>query len=162
MLYGTKLTLFTQNNYRFSTSDEGRPTSLYFEDNLGNQGRWRRGHHQGELLCYQGQSLRLFIEPEAVESYLFGLEAHNIRLPKQQQPRFGNRAYGDYLVLQRGVIVRGISLAPIQGWHVLELCSPDYYARHGSSGTVELNDHTAPAANYATIPNIQNTVDWTL
>jgi hypothetical protein len=151
---------FTWNNYRFSTSEKARLTSLYFEDVQGNQGRWRREHRDGPLLVYQGKSWRLFIDPEEISNYAFGLEADNLRLAADQRPPFNNRAKGDYLVLTKGTQVRGISRRPVEGWHVLELCPPTYYPRHGSGGTVLLNDPSAGAADWNSIGD-QQIVDWT-
>lgn len=156
-LTAPQLALFTIGNYRFSTIDANRPSSLYFQDANGNQGRWRRGHAHGETLIYQGRSRRLFIAPDEMENYSSGLEDD----PRSLGNRFGSRANGDYQVLARGIAVRNISLDPVAGWHVLELCPPDYYARHGSAGEVSLDDDTVHAAIFAAVPTIADTVDWT-
>ena len=150
-----KLALFVQSNHQFSTSENGRLTSLYFEDMDGNQGRWRREHPGGECLFFQGKSRRLFMDSDELRNYMGDLEVHDWRTPQ----KFGGRARGDYNVLCLGKDIRNLSLCPFEGWHVLELCPPQYYARHGSSGTVLLNDNSAVAAAYNSIGDIMH-VDW--
>ena len=157
MLQPNQLALYSFANYSFSTQEEGRVTSLYFEDMLGNQGRWRREHPGGPLLVYQGKSRRLFVSPTELRNYRSDTEAS---LHQQDATPFGHRANGDYQVLRAGKSITGISLTASAGWHVLELCPPLYYARHGSSGRVTLTDPTAGAADYATVQTIAATSDW--
>jgi len=161
MLTQSQLALFTLKNYRFSTKENGRLTSLYFEDSERNQGRYRRDHKEGALLVYQGQSKRLFIHPDEQSNFCFGLESHNRFLPPDQICRFGYRAHGDYKVLSTGKAISNLSLQPIDGWHVLELSPMTFYARHGSSGTVTLKDKTIGDVDFDSLASIQNQVDWT-
>jgi hypothetical protein len=57
------LPFFVQANYRFSTNEPGRPSTLYFEDMVGRRGRYRRGHAQGSELIFQGHCHRIFVSP---------------------------------------------------------------------------------------------------
>lgn len=138
--------LFVYNNYRFSTSESGRLTSLYFEDAQGNQGRWRREHPLGELLIWQGKSIRLFINP---------------RQTSQFRPDTALRIYHD---IRDGIgNYPNYSVRPKEQWHVIEMCPPTFYVRHSSSGRILRIDPTAGAADYAGLANYTGAIaDWTL
>jgi hypothetical protein len=145
MLTTIQRNLFRYINYKFSTSEHGRLTSLYFEDAHGVQGRWRREHRDGPLLVYQGRSARLYISPQEIVNF-----HPDIALPiyRDLLDRIGN--YPNYSVL------------PVSGRHVIELCPPKFYFRHGSGGTVILNDPSAGSADFASLDNYTgNIVDWT-
>lgn len=125
------LSLFKPAHYKFSTSESGRITSLYFEAG-GIQGRWRRKHRDGKLLAYQGKSIRWFVDEQKWFSEF-------------QSDRGDASLY--WVQMKAGVNPRGFSMTPIQGYHVLELVPPaagsvKVIVNHCSSGTVILNDPT--------------------
>jgi len=114
------IALFTRENYKFSTKAGARLSSFYFQDNKGNQGRYRREHPDGELLVYQGRSLRLFAAPNKVKQ---GFNEHQI-----------------YTDINDGVKQHaGFSLVPVTGYHVWEFRPPNIPG-HGSGGTVLAED----------------------
>lgn len=138
--------LFAYSNYRFSTEEKGRQSSLYFEDAQGNQGRWRRQHPDGELLIWQGQSRRIYMHRKGMPFH-----ADNKMLKIYRDIQFVLRSDQNY------------SAVPRKHWHVIEMCPPSFYVRHRSSGRILLEDPTAGAADYAGIANYDGAlVDWTL
>jgi len=139
-------TLFTYLNYRFSTMDHGRLSSLYYQDAEGNQGRWRRQHRNGEALFFQGPSIRVFVSP----------------MQKNDFKEYA--AMPQYRDLVRLGEFPGYSLTPKSGWHVVELCPPKFYIRHCSGGAIELNDVTAGSTAYSKLANYDDSkvVDWTI
>jgi predicted ArsR family transcriptional regulator len=140
--------LFLFVNYRFSTNEReaGRPTSMYFEDAHGNQGRWRRGHRDGPLLVYQGKSLRLFVNPRQVGQFR---DDTALRIYRDIRDGIGN--YPNYSVL------------PKTQWHVVELVPPTFFVGHKSSGRVMLDDTTAGGAAFGELQNYDGNIsDWTL
>ncbi len=137
--------LFRSINYRFSTSEHGRLTSLYYQDAHGNQGRWRREHRDGPLLAYQGKSIRLFVNPRQV-----GYFRDDTALRIYQDIRDGIGHYPNYSVI------------PKEQWHVVEMVSPTFFVGHKSGGRVLLGDPTAGAADYAGLDNYTGQKsDWT-
>mgnify|MGYP000529977629 CR=1 FL=1 len=144
--------LFQPHHYQFSTLEAGgtRLSSLYFQDAKGVQGRWRRQHPTGELLVYQGKSLRLFIRPDKKNTFVDEME---------DDDNFARKLWMD---LRDGLPIDGYSAAPITGYHVIELVPPAYFVGHSSSGTVLLNDPTAGNASYIALANYTGTIiDWT-
>ena len=137
--------LFQHINYRYSTSERGRLTSLYYQDAHGNQGRWRREHRDGPLLVYQGKSLRLFVNPRQVANFR---DDTSLRIYQDIRDRLGH--YPNY------------SVVPKEQWHVVELVPPTFFVGHKSSGQVLLNDATAGAADYVGLAGYAGAIsDWT-
>jgi len=147
MLSNKYLELFKFTNYKFSTKRDGQASSLYFQDIQGNQGRWRREHRDGELLVYQGKSLRLFINPLGMDGFD---PDESLTIWKDKRDRIGNHPH--------------YSAAPCEGWHVVELVPPNFLMGHGSGGGVLLRDQTAGAAGFDLLGDYSNdqVSDWTV
>ena len=134
--------LFTRTNYKFSTTENGRLSSFYFQDSNGVQGRYRREHRDGEAVIYQGHSMRLFV----LDTSAFNQ----------------NEVRKIYDELIDGFQPAGYSLIPQDGYHVVEFMHPAKIL-HLSSGTVIRYDPDALAFNFDLLQAYQgNDSDWTL
>ena len=136
--YGT---LFQKSNYKFSTKDPGRLSSFYFEDRHGNQGRWRREHPRGELLVYQGQTIRFFTEsPEDFNPDMVELVWRTAKIG-----HFDHEHY---------------SRVPKNGWHVVEIARQPDTIGHCSGGTVVLADSDLASGSLPTDTYGGDISDW--
>jgi hypothetical protein len=144
--------------YQFSTIERGgtRLSSFYYQDLLGNQGRWRREHPDGTLITFQGRGFRLFVDsPDNYDEY----ECLDIidflrRNPTTQDVPDHLDGAAHY------------SRTPKAQWHVIEALPENVVARtigHRSSGTVSLLDPAATIAGRMGINlfDIENVSDWT-
>lgn len=128
MVDARRSALFTKNNYKFSTKRGDRLSSFYFQDSRGNKGRLRRQHRDGPLVVYQGLSLWLFISPTAMDTF-------NPSKVRQYYTAQNRRE-------------QGFSLAPVEGWNVVEIIPPSTFA-HGSSGSVIRDDPAITEFDFA-------------
>jgi hypothetical protein len=150
--------LYQPLNYRFSTIEAGgaRLSSFYYQDNLGNQGRWRREHRDGTLITFQGQGFRLFVDHPANfdEDECLDIIDHLRASP----PTMG--------IPSNFVSAAHYSRVPQEGWHVIEATPAAVAARtiaHTSGGTVSLHDPAATIGGRMGINlfDIENVSDWT-
>lgn len=150
--------LYQPVNYKFSTIERGgaRLTSFYYEDALGNQGRWRREHPDGTLITFQGQGFRLFIDSPINfdEDDCLDIIDH-LRAHPEIAGIPGDLSGAPYY-----------SRTPRTGWHVIEATPAAVKARtigHTSSGTVTLHDPAATLAGRMGIHlfDIETVSDWT-
>jgi hypothetical protein len=150
--------LYQPLNYLFSTIEAGgaRLSSFYYQDHLGNQGRWRREHPDGTLITFQGQGFRLFVDSPANYDEDECLDIiDRLRANPATAGIPGNLAGAAHF-----------SRAPQAGWHVIEATPAAVAARtigHRSSGTVSLHDPAATMAGRMGINlfDIENVSDWT-
>jgi hypothetical protein len=139
---------FVQANYRFSTNEQGRPSTLYFQDGAGNRGRYRRGHAQGEQLIHQGgQCDRIFISPTLkAQSSAFARGVFEQDWDNATYGAFMDRLSAINAVVQAGdpnrVYAGRASLNMHVGWHAFET---DGNLVHCSAGTVMVADNTIAA-----------------
>jgi hypothetical protein len=138
---------FVEANVKFSTNEPGRPSTFYFEDNLGNRGRYRRAHGQGEQLTYQGACRRIFISP-MLKHQLGALTTGG-----PFEDNLNHDTYGQFIEKLSDVLVAITSNDPdgyyfgraseraMPGWHVYETDGDNC---HCSSGTVVADDTVAP------------------
>ncbi|QQS13393.1 MAG: hypothetical protein IPK81_03855 [Rhodospirillales bacterium] len=157
-LHGKFAQLYQPQNYRFSTIEAGgaRLSSFYYQDALGNQGRWRREHPQGTLITYQGQGFRLFVDgPDNYD------EDECLDIIDHLRANPGVAGIPGHLPG-----AAHYSRAPQAGWHVIEATPAAVAARtvgHRSSGTVSLHDAAASMAGRMGINlfDIETVSDWT-
>lgn len=170
------LSLFKPANYKFSTHETGRLSSLYYEDATGNQGRWRRQHRNGPLLVYQGKSMRLFIDPgklagfEPAQAYPIWhrLADHSPdvapKLADNPRELLKARLHRQLVAESEEDMAGAYSRSPKQGWHVIEINGTTRQVGHCSGGGVLLQDPTKPGhAAHAALANYTGAeVDWTV
>jgi len=132
---------FSQANYKFSTNEPGRPSTLYFQDVVGARGRYRRGHGLGSELIFQGRCKRLFVSPD-LKRQLGALSGAGY----VDGDDFDRTSYGKFMtkltdiqdILERGsrdaVNYNGrASTRQTASWHIFDT---NEESAHCSSGTV--------------------------
>ncbi len=132
-----KIVMFNQRNYKFSTQQPGRKSTLYFDDGVGNKGRIKRSDSSGGSagIFYGSDTTWLFISPSEKEELEDNFDT------AQEMFKFLIKVPGR---LKCGESIDGYSLNSAPGWTVFEISSQRV---HPSAGAIFTNDPDASAEN---------------